>query len=327
VNHSIPDFFRSSISGEADSSTTSSLRADPQAQTSALSGQGETAQVRQAPAAHAPTLKHRLSLNHITTFPWCLSQDLVDYEQAGMAAIGLNWRKLTQYGLRRSIRRVLESRLPVSSLGCLGGFTGEHGYSQHDVLADGRRMIRVAGQLRAGTLTVVTGPQGGHIRSNANRLVVEALKELVPLAALYGIQLALQPMHPMFAKGWSFIHSLDETLVILDRVKDSRLKMAFGTYHLWQEPQLFDRLAELTPRIGLVRLADWGDVPRHDHDRLLPGEGRLPLSHVIRTLENNRYSGWYELEVWSRDLWKQDRRDLMQACVLARDYLSAPFPA
>lgn len=267
----------------------------------------------------------RIAINQVTTFPWCLAESLAEYQQAGIAAIGLNWRKLNEYGIRKSIRRVLQSQLPVSSLGCLGGFTGEHGYSHEDVLADGRRMIRIAGQLRAGTITVVTGPQGGHIRSNANRLVVESLKELVPLAALYGVQLALQPMHPMFAKGWSFLHSVDETLTILDRVHDSRLKIAFGTYHLWQEPRLMERLGELTPRIGLVRLADWGDAPRHDHDRLLPGAGRLPLTTLMRNLEQHHYSGWYELEVWSRDLWKQDRRDLMQSCVAARDMLAAPF--
>lgn len=268
-------------------------------------------------------LQHRISINQITTLPWCLAHDLAEYQQSGIAAIGLNWRKLMEYGLRRSMRRILSSQLRVSSLGCLGGFTGENGYSIKDVMADSRRIIRVAGQLRAGTVTVVTGPLGGHIRSNANRLVVEALKQLVPLAALYGIQLTLQPMHPMFAKSWSFIHSLDETLLLLDRVRDSRLKIDFGTYHLWQEPQLPRRLAELAPRIGLVRIADWGDAPRDDHDRLLPGQGRLPLAQVIRTLENNGYSGWYELEVWSRDLWKQDRRDLMQACVSARDSLSS----
>lgn len=321
MNPSIPNFFRSS----SDDANPSPVRRE----TSTLSSPCGTSASRNvstdAAGSRQEQLIRRISINQMTTLPWCLSEDLVEYRHAGIPALGLNWRKLNEFGLRRAVRRVLESGLQVSSLGCLGGFTGEHGYSREDVLSDGRRMIRVAGQLRAGTLTIVTGPLGGHIRSNANRLVVEALKELIPLAALYGVQLALQPMHPMFARNWSFLHSLDETLLMLDKVQDTRLKIAFGTYHLWQEPQLFERLPELTSRIGLVRLADWGEAPRDDHDRLLPGTGRLPIAEMIHTLEASRYSGWYELEVWSRDLWKQDRHDLMQACVMARDKLSLPF--
>jgi len=320
VNPSIQRFFDSSSFGEAEVNTTRTEQTTSEPQQQSAS---QTVAGYQQETPRVPSLEHRVSLNQVTTFPWSLTQDLDEYKRAQIAGIGLNWRKLSEFGVRHAMRRILETGLPVSSLGCLGGFTGENGYSAKDVLADSKRMIRVAGQLKADTVTVVTGAQGGHIRSNANRLVVEALKQLVPFAALYGVQLALQPMHAMFARSWSFVHSLDETLQILDRVRDSRLKLSFGTYHLWQEPGLMQRLEELTPRIGIVRLADWGDAPRHDHDRLLPGEGRLPLPGMVRTLEEAGYSGWYEIEVWSRDLWKQDRRDLMQSCLLSRDHLAS----
>ncbi|WP_437229378.1 sugar phosphate isomerase/epimerase family protein [Planctomicrobium sp. SH661] len=321
MNPLIQNFFHSILRAGAP------LSESPEQTSPQVAQSPETASLRSSRKSTSISLERRISINQVTTLPWCLSQDLTDYQQSGFAAIGLSWRKMNEYGLRRSMRRVLESGLPVSSLGCVGGFTGENGYTAKDARSDARRMIRVAGQLRAGTVTVISGPQGGHIRSHANRLVVESLKELVPLAALYGVQLALQPMHPMFNRNWTFLHTLDETLTILDRVNDSRLKISFGTYHLWQESQLLDRVAELAPRIGLVRLADWGDTPRHDHDRLLPGTGRLPLAQVIRVLEDQNYTGWYELDVWSRDLWKQDRRDLMRACVQARDNLSSSlFP-
>lgn len=273
------------------------------------------------------SLQRRFSVNQLTTFPWSLDEDLEHYERSGIAAIGLEWRKLREFGARKSIRRVLDSGMKLSSLSCLGGFTGENGQSTRETMAECRKLIRIGGQLRAGTITVVTGPQGGHIRSNANRLVIDALKQLVPMAALYGVQLALQPMHPMFSRSWTFLHSLDDTLAILDRVGDSRLKLAFHSYHLWQEPNLMSRIGEIAPHIGLVRLADWGEMPRHDHDRLMPGQGRLPLAGLVQTLDACGYSGWYELEVWSRDLWKLDQPDLMQACLTARDQLAASLAA
>ncbi|SFI00598.1 sugar phosphate isomerase/epimerase family protein [Planctomicrobium piriforme] len=268
-------------------------------------------------------LARRISINQLTTLRNCLSSDLDEYRRHEIAAIGVHWRKLNYYGIRRSIRRIQQSRLAVSSLGWIGGFTGEHGHALPEVMCEAKRMIRVASQIRAGVVTVVTGPQAGHIRSHAFRIVADALKELTEFASIYDVRLAVQPMHSMFAKNWSFIHTLDDGLQLLDKVGNPRLQLSFGTYHLWEEPGLLQRIEEVAPRIGLVSLADWGEAPRHENDRLLPGEGRLPLNDVIQSLEQHGFSGWYELEVWSRDLWKLDHRDLMRRCVDARDRLSA----
>jgi sugar phosphate isomerase/epimerase len=269
----------------------------------------------------------RVAMNQLTTLRWSLASDLDEYARQGMCGIGLHWRKLQEAGVRRSIRHVQASRLRVSSLGWIGGFTGEHGHSLQEAMREARRIIRVAGQLGARTVTVVTGPQAGHIRSHAFRIITEALQELLPLASTYDVELALQPMHTLFAKNWSFLHSLDDALSILDKAGDSRLKLAFGTYHLWEEPDLLARVAEVASRIGLVSLADRGPAPRDENDRLLPGEGILPLPEIIQTLESSGYSGWYELEVWSRDLWKLESRDLMRRCVAARERLTSQSAA
>lgn len=275
----------------------------------------------------ALALDRRIALNQLTTLRWPLPHDLDEYVRNGIPAIGVNWRKLCEFGIRRSVRRIQQSGLPVSSLGWIGGFTGEHGYPLSDVLKEARRMIRVANQIGARTLTVVTGPQGGHIRSHATRIIVDALRELVPFAATHGVVLALQPMHSLFSRNWSFLNTLDESLAVMDRVDDPRLKLSFGTYHLWEESGLLNRIPEVAPRIAIVKLADWGDSPRHENDQLLPGEGRIPLLDVIQSLENQGYSGWYELKVWSRDLWKLDHRDLMRRCVAAQHALSTQFAA
>lgn len=268
-------------------------------------------------------LVERMSINQLTTLRTCLTTDLNEYRRFGVPAIGLHWRKILRYGVRRSLRRIQESRLPVSSLGWIGGFTGEHGHPLRDLIAESRKIIRFAGQARASTVTVITGPQGGHIRSHAFRITTEALKELGDLAGTYGITLALQPMHSMFSKNWSFLNSIDDSLQLLDRVNHPQVQLAFGTYHLWEEADLLKRIEEIAPRIRLVTLADWGPAPRNENDRLVPGEGNLPLSGVILALENHGFAGWYELEVWSRDLWNLEHRDLMRRCIAARDHLSS----
>ncbi|HWL08920.1 MAG TPA: sugar phosphate isomerase/epimerase family protein [Planctomicrobium sp.] len=271
----------------------------------------------------ASPLTERMAINQLTTLRNCLATDLTEYQRFGIPAIGLSWRKIQKYGIRRSLRKVQQSGVPVSSVGWIGGFTGEHGHSLCELIADARRVIRFAGQVRAGTVTVITGPQAGHIRSHAFRITAEALTELSDLAATYDVVLAVQPMHALFSRNWSFLNTIDDTLQLMDRVNHPQLQMAFGTYHLWSEPNLMQRLEEIASRIRLVSLADWGPAPRHENDRLLPGNGHLPLTDLILALENNGFFGWYEMDVWSRDLWNLDHRDLMQRCVSARDQLSA----
>ncbi|WP_437201755.1 sugar phosphate isomerase/epimerase family protein [Planctomicrobium sp. SH664] len=279
-----------------------------------------------APGRHA-SWSQRLAVHQITTLPWSLQEDLDEYRRNHVAGVGLYWRKLQEAGLRKAMRKIQESGVPVSSLGWIGGFTGEHGHSLNESLKEARRVIRTAGQLRASAVTIVTGPLAGHIRSHALRLVCAALRELVQLAATYQVQLVLQPMHSCFAKSWSFINTLDDAFEVLERVGDPRLKLAFSPYHLCDEVGLLELIPSLTSRVGLVSLADCVDSPRHENDRLLPGEGQIPLADVVHAFENSGYSGWYELEVWSRDLWKLAPRDLMRRCLDARHVLSAKVAA
>jgi sugar phosphate isomerase/epimerase len=167
----------------------------------------------------------------------------------------------------------------------------------------------------AQSLIVVTGSLAGHIRSHARRLLIEGLVEVLDQAAEAGVRLALQPMHPLFENEWTFLTSLDDALDIVQRMNHPQLGLAFGTYHLWQEDRLLEKIPEFARHVAVVQLSDWRDPPRCDNDRLLPGDGSIPLRDIIGACESSGYTGLYEIEVWSRDLWKRDHRSLMTDCM------------
>jgi sugar phosphate isomerase/epimerase len=180
---------------------------------------------------------------------------------------------------------------------------------------DARRKLRVARQLNASALLLVSGPQSTHIRSHASRLMVDAMSQLCEAAADSPVRVAIQPMHRIFRKGWSFLHTLEESLALLDRVNSPKAGLCFGTYHLWQEPELSRTLPQIVDKIALVQLSDWREPPRCENDRTMLGDGCIPLKSIIASLESAGYCGWYEIEVWSRDLWKRKHVDLIQSCV------------
>jgi sugar phosphate isomerase/epimerase len=256
----------------------------------------------------------RLSINEMTTYRWSLPEEVAAFREAGIDAIGI-WRpKLTDFGEERGIDLIRESGMHVSSVSWAGGFTGSNGHSFEESLLDARDAVAVAGQLRAESLVIVSGSRAGHTRNHARRLLVEALKALGDDAGERNLTLALQPMHPMFAQEWTFLTSLDETLDVIDRCDHDAVQIAFDVYHLWQEPSLLERIGEVAPLVSTVQLNDWRDPPRSEHDRCLPGDGEIPLREIVSAFIDADYDGYFEISVWSEELWHSNYADLLGEC-------------
>ncbi|MCA9087581.1 MAG: sugar phosphate isomerase/epimerase [Planctomycetaceae bacterium] len=255
----------------------------------------------------------RISVNQLTTLRTTFEEDLQNYQQLGVPAIGLSCRKLHDYGPHQVGRLMRKSGLRVSSLGWIGSFLGYNGHARRESICEARKAIRMAARVKADTVVVYSGPQAGHIDSHARRLVVDSLRELVPLAQSSHVTLALMPVHPQFRKDWSFLTQVDQALSIIDAVNHPRVRLGLSTYHSWHEEDLLERLVKCAPLTALVQVADWGREARCDNDRAMPGRGTLPLREMIAALESGGYRGWYELDVWSRRLWCRKPFEVLQA--------------
>lgn len=253
-------------------------------------------------------------MSEMTTYRWSFAEDVAEYGRAGIGAIGV-WRpKLTEFGEERGVELIRDSGLSVSSLSWAGGFTGSNGHSFRESADDAADAIRLAGAMHADCVVIVSGSRAGHTARHARRLLVEALDELGGLADRHGVWLAVQPIHRLFAREWSFLTTIDETLDAIDRCDSDRVRMAFNVYHLWQEPRLLERIPEIAGLLGLVQLSDWRDPPRSEHDRCLPGEGHIPLAEIVTALSEAGYSGFYELDIWSETLWNSDYHEVLETC-------------
>jgi len=265
----------------------------------------------------------RFSANGLTTLHWDLLQDVCGCRDAEIESIGL-WRpKVLEFGEERAIELLRDSSLDVSSVSFVGGFTGGNGHGFRDAIWDAREAIRFAGAVGADSVVVLSGGRSSHTLNHARRLVLDALRELADDADEAGVDLALQPMHPMFAADWTFLSGLDETIDILAMASHPRIKLAFDIYHLWQEADLQARLPELVPLLGIVQLSDWREPPRSCQDRLLPGDGIIPLKGIIESLVRGGYRGHFDLQVWSEETWNSDYLELL---IRARQQFEALLP-
>ncbi len=265
----------------------------------------------------------RLSMSEVTTYRWSFEEDVLQYRQAGITAIGVWRQKLSDFGEEKGIELLAESGLKVSNLIWAGGFTGSDGRSFRDSIEDAVEAIELAGRLNAPALVVYSGGRAGHTQNHARRLAVDALKEIAPLAEKHRVNLAVEPMHSECAAECTFLTTLKETLDLLDKVSHPRLCLALDTYHVAEEPGLIDWLPDLAHRIGIVHLADRKEPPNHDHNRCRLGEGKLPLKEIIAALQDAGYDGDYDIELMGEEIECSDYQELLRHSQVAFRELSS----
>ena len=72
----------------------------------------------------------------------------------------------------------------------------------------------------------------------------------------------------------------------------------------------------LTPKnLAFVQLCDLAGTARElasDADRILPGDGELPLSDILSTLRSRGYAGYVSLELMNPTLWQLKPTQVME---------------
>lgn len=256
----------------------------------------------------------RLSISQVTTFHWSLPDLVAHCKDFGFDAVSLWMPRIIEFGEERAIDLIHESGLQVSSIGPAGGFTGANGHSLRDSVMDTADSLELAGRLGADSLTIYSGPRAGHTRNHSRRLVKSALLRLADTAAEMRVMLALKPMHPIYSRNWSFLHSLHETFELIEECNHPWLKLAFGTFHVGDQYQTLLQIPRLVPQIASVQISDRLADPQNEWDQALPGDGDLPLTSIIQSLLDADYEGFFEIDVWSREVWQQNYTDLLQTC-------------
>ena len=256
-----------------------------------------------------------LAMNEMTTYRWSFEQDIEQYMAAGIGQIGV-WRpKLADFGEMKGIDLVAESGLAVSSLHWAGGFTGSDDRSYAESLQDAREALRIAAELQANCLVVHSGARAGHTRNHARRLLQQALYDLLETAQEACVPLALEPMPRESASDWTFLHTLDDTMELIERIDSPWLKIAFDTYHLGHDVAALERIPELVSRIALVQLADANGPPSDEQDRFPLGRGNLPLEEIVSRLRSAGYAGALEVELMGPEIEASEYRALLRQTV------------
>ncbi|MEU7758977.1 sugar phosphate isomerase/epimerase family protein [Micromonospora aurantiaca (nom. illeg.)] len=263
----------------------------------------------------------RLSLNQRTTQRWSVAQAVDGCVRAGIPAIGL-WREpVAEIGVPAAARLVADAGLRVSSL-CRGGFlTAADAAGRAEALADNRRAIDEAAELRAACLVLVVGglPPGSRDLAGARQRVADALAELAPYAAERGVRLALEPLHPMYCADRAVLSTLGQALDLAEAFPAEQVGVVVDTFHVWWDPDVWRQIGRAGARIASFQVCDFLTPLPADVllGRGMMGDGHIDFPPLRRAVEAAGYAGDVEVEIFNADVWATDP-DLVLATMIAR---------
>lgn len=165
-----------------------------------------------------------------------------------------------------------------------------------------RESLRRLAQFDPYTVVVATGRDPRRSAGDERRTVVAALQRLGEYADVLGLHLSLEPIRiGLFDLDFSIINGIEDAVELLDEVGAGNIGLCYDVYHLWDARDVIAATERCASRIRGVQLSDWR-APRSPMDRLIPGDGSIDLPGVLGALERGGYSGWFDIEVLSKDL-------------------------
>ncbi len=144
------------------------------------------------------------------------------------------------------------------------------------------------------------------------RLTGQNIRRIADIGARYGVKFQLEPV------AWSPIHSLHQSLELIQEVDRPNFGMVIDFWHLWYGGETTpDEVARLDKDlIYHIHFCDGKKNPPGTvcDETILrgyyAGEGEVPLQDWIEAVKATGYDGWWSYELVSKKHWQMDVQEV-----------------
>jgi sugar phosphate isomerase/epimerase len=246
----------------------------------------------------------------------CLSSafdaDIENFAAGQCRSVEIWLTKLEDYLQRHSVSEVrewldrFEMAAPVASYqGGVLASQGEQRKEAWELLA--RRLDRCR-ELEIGTLVVACDVPPPLTPETIGRVQM-SLRQVAQEAGKQNVRAALE-----FQATSVLGNNLQTAAALVAEVASPHLGLCLDAFHFCVGPSKLADLGYLTAdNLFHVQLCDLADTPRElarDSQRILPGDGDLPLVPIIERLRQIDYRGPVSLELLNPQLWQVPARQL-----------------
>jgi sugar phosphate isomerase/epimerase len=143
-------------------------------------------------------------------------------------------------------------------------------------------------------------------------LTGQNIRRIADIGARYGVKFQLEPV------AWSPIHSLHQSLELIQEVDRPNFGMVIDFWHLWYGAETSpDEVAKLDKDlIYHIHFCDGKKNPagtvcdETDLRGYYAGTGDIPLDHWVNAVKATGYEGWWSYELVSKKHWQSDVQEV-----------------
>lgn len=246
------------------------------------------------------------TISQVCSLPAPFEKDVEDYAAGKCQSLEIWFTKLEEYLKTHSLtdfKRLLkthEMHAPVASFqGGLLASQGERRKEAWDLFA---QRLELCEKAKIGTIVVACDIPAPLEQKTLER-VQHSLQQLGQEVEKHGIRAAVE-----FQATSAFGNNLQTAAALVTEAGSPSVGLCLDVFHWHVGPSKFDDFGYLSAaNLFHVQLSDVADIPRElarDSDRIMPGDGDLPLAPLIDHLKTIGYQGCISLELMNPKLWQ-----------------------
>ena len=262
----------------------------------------------------------RSCVSAICTFRLPLDQDLEFWQAHEITNVGVSVAKLEAFGWATGTERVaaaIDGGLRVADLIGLSPFhlaRPDRWEAQRDRLT---RSIDAAAALGVPCVVFTTGPFAPLSWDEAADALERAIAPVLEAARSHGVAFAIEHTNSLRVDV-GFVHTLRDAIDLAGRL-DTGVCMEINA--CWAERGLAQTIRAGIDRIRLVQVSDFRVGTVASSQRLVPGDGDIPLARIIADLVGAGYEGLFELELIGDAITEEGYDKAIPRAVIALDTL------
>ncbi|KAF2958582.1 hypothetical protein AS159_02530 [Thermotoga sp. Ku-13t] len=255
----------------------------------------------------------KLAFNGATTIRASLAEDIVCAKRAGFEMLEI-WKSklfdMIKNGGVETVKRLFEQNVlkPVT----INSIEQATFSSREEKLDECEKLCELANMLNVEAIVVVPGFVRGRLdEATIVKESVEVLKQMASIARRFNVKLGFEFL------GFSdcSVNTLTLAWKIVEQVGEDNVGLIVDTCHFFAGGSKLESLEQIdASKIIIVHV---NDLPKlegvKDSDRLMPGDGILPLRDFFKTLKKIGYSGPVSVELFNERYWQ------LSACEVAKE--------
>jgi 2-keto-myo-inositol isomerase len=246
------------------------------------------------------------TLAQVCSLPAPFPQDVEDYAAGQCQAIEIWLTKVEDYLEGRSTaeaRRAFEDAgLAIAAASYQGGLLDSQGAARKEAWELFARRLDLCKEIGAPTIVVACDVSPPLDQTKLER-VGASLAHVGQECEKCGVRAALE-----FQARSALGNNLQTAAALVERAASPWLGLCLDAFHFYTGPSKLEDLAYVTrENLFHVQLCDLADLPRElasDGDRIMPGEGDIPLSPIVARLREIGYVRYVSLELFNPRLWQ-----------------------